>query len=390
MKSSVPRWSLLLFLSLVYCSLAAGAAPAPKLTGIVRHENRNLALLELSSETPSGQTVVRDVILGPGNRDGSCEVKTIDEKSAKVTLMADTEIELKIEQTPGEELENRTLNLQSAKLEQALAVYQMFAKGTIIRPSSLPNARLDLRSGAALTDADALVKLAEVLTEKGLVMKPRGAKFVVVAPTAKEVEISLISEPPIPETGDGDIIPPGIIKFDQTDMLQVLDIYCELTGRTVLRPMSLPATRISLRNQTSLMREEAAWMFEAALAVEGIAIVREREKFAFAMPLPLRKKLPKFNAEDALAKATRNAPPGAMKFQDADLQALLNIYAELLGRKPLPIERVVPGVKFSLRTQGKLNQAEAIFALEAVAAVNGLRLEAVGEDQVQISVAARR
>lgn len=79
-----------------------------------------------------------------------------------------------------------------------------------------------------------------------------------------------------------------------------------------------------------------------------------------------------------------------MKFQDADLQALLSTYAELLGRKPLPIDRVVPGVKVSLRTAGKLNQAEAIFALETVAAMNNLRLEEVDEDHVPITVAAGR
>jgi len=181
------------------------------------------------------------------------------------------------------------------------------------------------------------------------------------------------------------MIPPGIIKFQQTDLLQVLDIYSELTGRTVLRPQWLPSTRISGRNQTALTREEAAWLIEASCAMEGVAMMRESDKFVFALPSSVRKKLPKFKPEEAMAKARRTSPPGSMKFQDADLQALLNTYAELLGRKPLRIDKFVPGVKFSLRTPGKLDQPAAIFALEAMAAINNLRLETVGEDEVQIT-----
>src|SRR5580765_8480035 len=168
MKSFTPRGSLALVLWSFYSHFTASAAPAPKLTGIVRHDNHNLALLELSSQVPSGQIIVRDVILGEGSRDGGCEVKSIDEKSTKVTLLTDSEIEAKLEQASGQELDNRTLNLQSAKLEQALAVYQMFANRTIIRPSSLPSVRLDLRSGAALSDVDAVSQLTEILAQKGL------------------------------------------------------------------------------------------------------------------------------------------------------------------------------------------------------------------------------
>jgi hypothetical protein len=62
---------------------------------------------------------------------------------------------------------------------------------------------------------------------------------------------------------------------------------------------------------------------------------------------------------------------------------LLEVYAALTGREPLPLGRHVVA-KFSLRTQKELTQAEAIFALEAVAALNNLKLELVGDSEVRL------
>ncbi len=81
-----------------------------------------------------------------------------------------------------------------------------------------------------------------------------------------------------------------------------------------------------------------------------------------------------------------------MKFADSDLTPLLKLYADLVGRKALPIAKDVLGAKFSLRTPKELSQPEAIFALEAVASLNNLKLELVGQNQVQLipAAAARR
>ena len=48
---------------------------------------------------------------------------------------------------------------------------------------------------------------------------------------------------------------------------------------------------------------------------------------------------------------------------------------------------LLPPARFSLRSQAELSQAEAIFAIEAVAELNNLRLELVGDDKVQIALA---
>ncbi|MGH7972263.1 MAG: hypothetical protein ACREIC_26425, partial [Limisphaerales bacterium] len=67
-----------------------------------------------------------------------------------------------------------------------------------------------------------------------------------------------------------EVLPAGTINFPATDLNQVLQIYAELVGRTVLRPTSLPAPTITLKTQTPLTRHEAVQAFDAVLALNGI------------------------------------------------------------------------------------------------------------------------
>jgi type II secretory pathway component GspD/PulD (secretin) len=80
-----------------------------------------------------------------------------------------------------------------------------------------------------------------------------------------------------------EIIPPGQIKFADADIAQVLEIYQELTGRTVLKPSSLPAVKISIRTQTALTRAEAVLALDSILSMNGISMVLQGTKFVKAV-----------------------------------------------------------------------------------------------------------
>jgi general secretion pathway protein D len=82
---------------------------------------------------------------------------------------------------------------------------------------------------------------------------------------------------------DSEILPPGLIKFQDADIAQVLEIYQELTGRTVLKPSSLPATKISIRTQTELTRAEAVQALDSILSMNGITMVPQGTKFVKAV-----------------------------------------------------------------------------------------------------------
>jgi len=77
---------------------------------------------------------------------------------------------------------------------------------------------------------------------------------------------------------------PGMIKFQDSDLLQVLDIYQDLTGRTVVRPNSLPATKVSVRSQTALSRKEAVQLLDTVLAMNGITMIPQGDKQVKAVP----------------------------------------------------------------------------------------------------------
>lgn len=81
-----------------------------------------------------------------------------------------------------------------------------------------------------------------------------------------------------------EVFPPGLIKFQDTDLSQVLDFYQELTGLTVVRPASLPAAKVTIRSQTPLTRTEAVQALDTILAMNQITMIPQGTKFIKAVP----------------------------------------------------------------------------------------------------------
>lgn len=103
--------------------------------------------------------------------------------------------------------------------------------------------------------------------------------------------------------GDEDVFPPGLIKFQDADLIQVLEVYQDLTGRTVMRPNNLPQTKITIRSQTPLTRKEAIQALDTILAMNQITMIPQGEKFV-----------------KAVAQAT--APTEAARFNELDVEDL--------------------------------------------------------------------
>jgi len=116
---------------------------------------------------------------------------------------------------------------------------------------------------------------------------------------------SVWSQPaiPAPTTGDGmvAISPRGSANLTEAELNKVLGkdeinlkgatidefltVYAETVNRTILRPATLPAPTITLRNQTALTKREAIQLFDAVLGINGIAIINVGDKFAKAVPV---------------------------------------------------------------------------------------------------------
>jgi general secretion pathway protein D len=74
------------------------------------------------------------------------------------------------------------------------------------------------------------------------------------------------------------MIPPGTINFEGVDVDQVLDVYAQLVGRTILRA-GLPQAQIVLKTETPLTKSEAIEALQAVLALNNIAVINVGDKF---------------------------------------------------------------------------------------------------------------
>jgi len=83
--------------------------------------------------------------------------------------------------------------------------------------------------------------------------------------------------------GDEEVFPAGLIKFEDADLLQVLGVYEDLSGRTVIRANSLPPTKISVKNRLPLTRIEALQTLDSALAQNSITMIPQGTKFVKAV-----------------------------------------------------------------------------------------------------------
>jgi general secretion pathway protein D len=82
-----------------------------------------------------------------------------------------------------------------------------------------------------------------------------------------------------------EIIPAGTINFQSADLDQVLDVYSQYVGRTLLRPTSLPAGQIVLKTLTPLTKSEVIQALQAVLALNGIAVINIGDKFVKVVPV---------------------------------------------------------------------------------------------------------
>jgi len=87
----------------------------------------------------------------------------------------------------------------------------------------------------------------------------------------------------ITDTNMQEIIPPGLINFEGVDVSQVLEVYSQLVGRTLLRA-SLPQASVVLKTETPLTKAEAIQALQAVLALNGIAVINVGDKFVKVVP----------------------------------------------------------------------------------------------------------
>jgi hypothetical protein len=87
-----------------------------------------------------------------------------------------------------------------------------------------------------------------------------------------------------PPTPGEKVMPAQLIKFEEAELGQVLKIYAEISGRSIIRAENLPGIKVTFSNQTPMTAVEALQALDTVLAAQGIAMVFLGTQYVKAVP----------------------------------------------------------------------------------------------------------
>ena len=175
--------------------------------------------------------------------------------------------------------------------------------------------------------------------------------------------------------------------LENASLEPVLGLYGELSGRSLLCAQALPNISLTIAIPAQ-DRVGVAQALQTALAQQGIASIPDGEKFIIvvrkqqAAAVKLRpaqiKPLVKSAESDIL-------PAGAINFPNTEINQVITIYAELVGRR---LDRsvsppITPSAVIRFRNQTPLTREEARYALDMVFGLAGLKMVPVGNDLIK-------
>lgn len=165
----------------------------------------------------------------------------------------------------------------------------------------------------------------------------------------------------------------------------ILDVYGNLTERTVLCSSALPFPPEALISDLPAEKANAIARIESELAKRGIAVVQDGPHFVRLFPENQRgflKDMPLRGAELAAATSEKTVPAGAFKFVGMNPGGVLRIYASI-SRRTILRPATLPSSLMSLKITCPLTREEAAYAIATVLALNGIAVVEDGEQFAQ-------
>jgi hypothetical protein len=173
-----------------------------------------------------------------------------------------------------------------------------------------------------------------------------------------------------------------------------LDVYAQLTGKTVLMPSALPALPDAIIPEPLTDKTNAVATIERAFAEKGIEVVQDGPHFvrlfrgnsrAILTNAPLRGAAlaAASNAVTAPAPDQGMLPEGMIDFTGADINQVLQIYA-LMSQRTILRPAVLPAPTIRLKTSCPLSKEEGLYAFSTVLALNRVCVVEDGPKFVQV------
>ena len=167
------------------------------------------------------------------------------------------------------------------------------------------------------------------------------------------------------------------LHLENAAFKDVIDLYSQLAGRTVLLHPALDRASVSLEAEwTNRVPEKAeiAAAFEEYFKSRGISTILDGERFVQLVPSNLSQKA-SLRAKELPAAA---ADFGSLYLEGAQLADVVQIYATASGRRRIDSEPLWGSVTYLHATQA-LSKPEASYALETLLNWSGLRI-ILGDD----------
>jgi len=152
------------------------------------------------------------------------------------------------------------------------------------------------------------------------------------APSVPSVSGSVAATPAAPLLGS-DIVGPVILR-DET-VAQVLELLSRWTGKSILRPQALPANVYSLSLPDTATRDDALLALETLLALNGVAVIQQGDKFLKIVP----NLVAKAESPSLISESTLKLPPSG------------RIASKIFTFKHAAAQEVLPTLTGMLNTQ---------------------------------------
>ncbi|MFM8903818.1 MAG: secretin N-terminal domain-containing protein, partial [Verrucomicrobiota bacterium] len=152
------------------------------------------------------------------------------------------------------------------------------------------------------------------------------------APSGPSVSGSVAATPAAPLLGS-DIVGPVILR-DET-VAQVLELLARWTGKSILRPQALPANVYSLSLPDTATRDDALLALETLLALNGVAVIQQGDKFLKIVP----NLVAKAESPSLISESTLKLPPSG------------RIASKIFTFKHAAAQEVLPTLTGMLNTQ---------------------------------------
>jgi hypothetical protein len=173
---------------------------------------------------------------------------------------------------------------------------------------------------------------------------------------------------------------PVTIQLRKAHLDQVLNLYGQLTTRTVLHP-TLPEINITY-DISATNNLGAAQALTTALAKNGLTNILDGTKFIMVLPTDHAAMAHPHSSE--IKPSTAAIQSGDINLPNVVLYPVVQIYAELIGRKLDPNAPFPPGIHFiTLVNQTPISKSEAVYALDTLFAWQNIKVIPVDKDLVR-------